>query len=109
MPYDHLISIGFLNERPDGRKHGDAFDAVVCGNTGSVYPVADLVEDIVSAKSGVSAAFRRALSGWREGLLNRPGSASRESICQPLCSSEPANSARLRLGARRLGARVGAC
>ena len=71
VPYDHLISIGFLNERPDGRKHGDAFDAVVCGNTGSVYPVADLVEDIVSAKSGVSAAFRRALSGSREGLLDR--------------------------------------
>ena len=76
MPYDHLISIGFLNERPDGRKHGDAFDAVVCGNTGSVYPVADLVEDIVSAKSGVSAAFRRALSSSREGLLDRSRSAS---------------------------------
>jgi hypothetical protein len=67
VPYDHLISIGFLNERPDGRKHGDAFDAVVCGNTGSVHPVADLVEDIVSAKSGVSAAFRRALSSSRNG------------------------------------------
>jgi hypothetical protein len=66
VPYDHLISIGFLNERPDGRSHGDAFDAVVCGNAGSVHPVADLIEDIVSAKAGVSAAFKRALSRSRD-------------------------------------------
>jgi len=62
VPYTNLISIGFLNARPDGRKHGDAFDAVVLGNQGSVQPVADLVEDIVSSKVGVSAAFKRALS-----------------------------------------------
>ena len=76
VPYDHLISIGFLNARPDGRKHGDAFDAVVLGNKGSVQPVADLIEDIVSTKDGVSAAFKRALS--LGSMSNRSKSIQRE-------------------------------
>ena len=46
VPYEHLISIGFLNARPDGRKHAEAFDAVVIGNQGSLRPVADLLDEI---------------------------------------------------------------
>ena len=48
VPYDHLLSIGFLNARPDGRKHAETFDAVVIGNDGSLRPVADLMNEIVS-------------------------------------------------------------
>ena len=64
VPYDQLISIGFLNAKLDARKHGEAFDAVVCGNLGSVQPVSDLIEDILSDKESESAvhAFKRALS-----------------------------------------------
>jgi len=64
VPYDQLISIGFLNAKLDARKHGEAFDAVVCGNLGSVQPVSDLIEDILSDKGSESAvhAFKRALS-----------------------------------------------
>ena len=64
MPYDQLISIGFLNATPDARKHGEAYDAVVLGNLGSVQPVSDLIEDILGDKGSESAvhAFKRALS-----------------------------------------------
>jgi len=62
VPYDQLISIGFLNARLDARKHGDAFDAVVCGNVGSVQPVSDLIEDILGDKRSVAAVFKRAMS-----------------------------------------------
>ena len=57
MPYDHLLSIGFLNARPDGRKHAEAFDAVVIGNNGSLRPVADLLREIVAAPSGIMRSF----------------------------------------------------
>jgi hypothetical protein len=64
VPYDQLISIGFLNATPDARKHGEAYDAVVLGNLGSVQPVSDLIEDILGDKGNESAvhAFKRALS-----------------------------------------------
>ena len=64
VPYDQLISIGFLNATPDARKHGEAYDAVVLGNLGSVQPVSDLIEDILGDKGSESAvhAFKRALS-----------------------------------------------
>jgi len=57
VPYDHLLSIGFLNARPDGRKHAEAFDAVVIGNNGSLRPVADLLNEIVAAPSGIMRSF----------------------------------------------------
>ena len=64
MPYDQLISIGSLNATPDARKHGEAFDAVVLGNLGSVQPVSDLIEDILGDKGSESAvhAFKRSIS-----------------------------------------------
>jgi len=71
VPYDHLLSIGFLNARPDGRKHAETFDAVVIGNDGSLRPVADLVNEIVTGRTpgiGIMRSFSRskklaALSG----------------------------------------------
>jgi len=57
VPYDHLLSIGFLNARPDGRKHAEAFDAVVIGNNGSLRPVAELLNEIVGHPAGIMRSF----------------------------------------------------
>ena len=46
MPYDHLLSVGFVNERPDPTRHHETFDAVVHGNAGSLLPVEELMEEI---------------------------------------------------------------
>ena len=58
VPYDKCLSVGFLNARPDGTAHAKAFDAVVLGNSGSLLPVASLIEEITPATNG----FMRSLS-----------------------------------------------
>ena len=73
MPYEHLLSVGFVNERPDPTKHHETFDAVVHGNQGSLLPVTDLLEEI--APQQVSVNFIRALSGASLQSLSLPGSA----------------------------------
>ena len=75
-PHQHSKPELLVCTAANGRKHGDAFDAVVLGNKGSVQPVADLIEDIVSTKDGVSAAFKRALS--LGSMSNRSKSIQRE-------------------------------
>jgi 5'-nucleotidase len=65
VPYDQLLSVGFLNARPDGRKHAETFDAVVIGNEGSLAPVTDLLNDIIGGSdfmrrlTATSPTFRR--------------------------------------------------
>ena len=73
VPYEHLLSVGFVNERPDPTKHHETFDAVVHGNQGSLLPVTDLLEEI--APQQVSVNFIRALSGASLQSLSLPGSA----------------------------------
>jgi len=46
VPYDHLLSVGFVNARPDPSRHHETFDAVVEGNEGSLLPVTDLLEEL---------------------------------------------------------------
>merc|ERR1719409_120168 len=46
VPYERLVSVGFLNARPDGTRHTETFDAVVHGNRGSLAPVSTLLDDI---------------------------------------------------------------
>ena len=67
VPYDHCLSIGFLNARPDGLRHAETFDAVVLGNHGSLAPVSELIDEIAPR-----ASFMRSLSGTS--LANRPAS-----------------------------------
>jgi len=52
VPCEQCLSVGFLNSRPDGLAHINAFDAVVLGDHGSLLPVADLVDDMASGPSG---------------------------------------------------------
>ncbi len=51
VPYDHCLSVGFLNSRPDGLAHAKAFDAVVLGDHGSLLPVADLIDEVAPPTS----------------------------------------------------------
>jgi len=46
VPYEHLLSVGFLNARPDPTKHYQTFDAIIHGNAGSLLPVSDLLDEI---------------------------------------------------------------
>jgi 5'-nucleotidase len=68
VPYEHLLSVGFVNERPDPTKHIETFDAVVQGNHGSLLPVTDLLEAIaptpnIISQLGGSAASLTKLMG----------------------------------------------
>lgn len=65
VPCDRLLSIGFLNARPDKSKHVETFDAVVLENGGSLQPVADLLDAIPSTTLAGKAmdAIRRSPSG----------------------------------------------
>ena len=58
VPYDHLLSVGFVNERPDPTRHYDTFDAVVHSDDGSLVPVEELLEEIAPTPS-----IMRAISG----------------------------------------------
>ena len=51
VPYEQLLSIGFLNARPDSTKHNETFDAVVLGNEGSLLPVAELLDEVAPPQS----------------------------------------------------------
>ena len=55
VPYDRLLSVGFVNERPDPTKHYEAFDAVVHGNNGSLLPVTDLLEEMAPTPTIIRA------------------------------------------------------
>jgi len=51
VPSDFVLSVGFVNERPDAAGHAQAFDAVIVGNQGSLDPVAEIVDEIVPSIS----------------------------------------------------------
>jgi len=57
VPYDHLLSVGFLNSRPDGLAHAKAFDAVVLGDRGSLLPVADLIDEVAPRSMSLMRTF----------------------------------------------------
>jgi len=46
VPHDRVLSVGFVNSRPDAAAHAQAFDAVVQGSKGSLDPVTEIVEEI---------------------------------------------------------------
>ena len=56
VPYDALLSIGFLNSRPDATRHEETFDAVVMGNSGSLHPVTDIIDEIAPTR-GILRSF----------------------------------------------------
>ena len=62
VPCDHLLSIGFLNARPDPIKHYAIFDAVIHGNDGSLQPVAELLDEIAPTMSLRRTVSRAALA-----------------------------------------------
>jgi len=49
VPSEHVLSVGFVNERPDASKHAQTFDAVVTGNAGSLAPVIEIIDEITPA------------------------------------------------------------
>ena len=65
VPYDRCLSVGFLNARPSGVAHAETFDAVVLGNSGSLLPVAELIDEIApptfmrSATTSFGIPFKR--------------------------------------------------
>merc|ERR1711998_670654 len=65
VPYDHLLSVGFVNERPDPTKHHETFDAVVHGNEGSLLPVTDLLEEIAPLPTIIRQISSASLSSLR--------------------------------------------
>lgn len=78
VPYDHLLSIGFLNARPEAAKHVETFDAVVVGNEGSLQPVADLLDALPATTLAGKAidAIRRSPSGrWLTSAASSPRSS----------------------------------
>merc|ERR1712087_246256 len=64
VPYDHLISIGFLNSKPfeEAPRHAEAFDALVLGDQGSLAGVDALVDDIAGKKKKIFEEMRRIVS-----------------------------------------------
>ena len=46
VPSDRVLSVGFVNERPDASKHAVAFDAVLTGNNASLMPVIEILDEI---------------------------------------------------------------
>lgn len=46
VPYQTSLSIGFVNSRPDQAAHAQAFDAVVQGSDGSLYPVMEILDEM---------------------------------------------------------------
>jgi len=79
VPYDHVLSVGFLNARPDPTRHYETFDAVVHGNSGSLAPVANLLDDIAPTHSYRAATLLRKLTPSTSltnlGLVAASGSA----------------------------------
>jgi len=62
VPYDNLLSVGFVNARPDPTRHHETFDAVVHGNEGSLLPVTDLLEEIAPQPTLIRALSNASLS-----------------------------------------------
>jgi len=46
VPYHTSLSVGFVNSRPDQAAHAQAFDAVVQGSDGSLWPVMEILEEM---------------------------------------------------------------
>ena len=57
IPYEHMLSIGFLNDKPmlDAAKYAQTFDALVLGSEGSLAGVDALLDDIVAGPSPVAS------------------------------------------------------
>lgn len=68
VPSDFVLSVGFVNERPDASRHAQAFDAVVQGNEGSLEPVLQIVDEMTPP-----SMVRRTMSG----LWHTNGTATR--------------------------------
>lgn len=56
VPSDRVLSVGFVNERPDAAKHAQAYDAIVQGDYGSLQPVIEIIEEMSPS------AVRRSIS-----------------------------------------------
>jgi 5'-nucleotidase len=56
IPYKHLISVGFLNDKPikEAAKYAQTFDAIVLGANGSLKGVHKLVDDIIAGPEGLA-------------------------------------------------------
>jgi len=76
VPYDHLLSVGFVNERPDPTKHHETFDAVVHGNAGSLLPVADLLEEIAPTPTLMRSLSEMSLQNLLKNSKTFPSSTS---------------------------------
>lgn len=76
VPYDHLLSIGFVNERLDPTKHYNTFDATVHGNAGSLLPVTDLLEEIAPTPTIIRTISAMSLQAMVAAGATFPGSAS---------------------------------
>jgi len=76
VPYDHLLSVGFVNERPDPTKHYAAFDAVVHGNDGSLLPVTDLLEEIAPTPTLMRSLSEMSLQNLLKNSKTFPSSTS---------------------------------
>ena len=61
VPSDRVLSVGFVNERPDAAAHAQAFDAVVQGDQGSLAPVIQIIDEIQPPHVGHSIV--RSISG----------------------------------------------
>merc|ERR1712187_503818 len=59
IPYEHTISVGFLNNKPieKATKYAQTFDALVLGSEGSLSGVIDFLNDVVVGHSKVDAAL----------------------------------------------------
>lgn len=78
VPYEHLLSIGFVNERPDPTKHHATFDATVHGSTGSLLPVMELLEEIAPPRTLMRQISEASLStlGLHKNKIAAPAPAS---------------------------------
>ena len=62
MPSDRVLSVGFVNERPDAAAHAQAFDAVVVGDQGSLNAVIEIVDEIAPPPLTPIASISRSFS-----------------------------------------------
>ena len=62
VPSDRVLSVGFVNERPDAAAHAQAFDAVVVGDQGSLNAVIEIVDEIAPPPLRPLASISRSFS-----------------------------------------------
>jgi len=82
IPYEHLLSVGFLNDKPieKAAKYAQTFDALVLGAEGSLAGVDAIVDDLVAGPSKAPKDSPFALRWLRH---------SQEEACAPASLSAP--------------------